>query len=58
MPHALVWCLLGLAAELHPPFRLDVGTAARNAFDDAAAFEHREDKLGEVGCGINYRLGD
>jgi hypothetical protein len=42
---------------------LGVGPAARGAFENAAAFELRrnaedgEDDLGEVGCGIEERLG-
>src|ERR1700737_3069704 len=51
-----------LAADFDAPF-LGVGPAARGAFEDAAAFELRrnaedgEDDLGEVGSGIEERLG-
>src|SRR5712672_1277349 len=51
-----------LAAEFDALF-LGVGSAARGAFENAAAFELRrnakdgEDDLGEVGCGIEERFG-
>jgi hypothetical protein len=51
-----------LAAEFDALF-LGVGPAACGAFENAAAFELRrnakdgEDDLGEVGCGIEERLG-
>jgi hypothetical protein len=50
-----------LAAEFDA-VSLGVGSAARGAFENAAAFELRrnakdgEDDLGEVGCGIEERL--
>jgi hypothetical protein len=59
----LMWGEGGLAAEFDA-FGLGVGPAPRRALGDAAAFElrgnakHGKNKLGEIGRGIDNRLGN